>query len=422
MSYEQMWTDLGLNLEAHDGLLNVLGQFYQDIYLSQENRPKTTEYVDFVLSEIHGFRVQELVEAKKAGRKVIGSFCVFVPEEIIIAANAVSVGLCSGAEIGNELAEQYLPRNTCALIKSFAGFKLAKVCPYIEVSDMIVGETTCDGKKKSFEIFGEMIPLHVMEIPQMKIQSDKDLWKAEVMRFKDELEKLTGNKITEEKLAEAIKIVNNKRKALYRLNELRKAVPTPISGRDVLLINQIAFFDDPVRFTQKVHEICDEVEKRVEAKEGMTAPGTKRLLMSGCPMAAPNWKTHFLVESSGAVIVGEESCVGTRGTRNLVDEGAQGLDSMIDNIVDRYFQIDCAVFTPNEDRNKHIIEMAKDLNVDGVVHYSLQFCQPYQIESFRVEKALEKEGIPLLKIETDYSMEDMEILKNRIDAFLGMLK
>lgn len=419
--YRKMWESLNLDVPAHDNLLNVLGKFYGDIYLSQKNRLKGAEYLDFVLSEVHGLRIREILDAKEQGQRVIGTFCVFVPEEIILAADAVCVGLCAGAEIGFEEAERVLPRNTCALIKSFMGFKLSRLCPFFESCDLVVGETTCDGKKKAYEILSEMAPVYVMEIPQMKRELDRQLWKAEVNRFMKQIEELTGKTITEENLASAIRTVNERRSVLQRLNQLRKAVPAPISGRDALLVNQIAFYDDPIRFTEKMNNLCGELEERIQKKEGVADKNTKRVMLSGCPMAVPNWKIPFVVESSGAVIVGEESCVGTRNTRDLVSEEGQTLDQMTDHIVDRYMKIDCACFTPNEERIQNIVAMAKDLNVDGVIHYAIQFCHPYAIEAYKVEQALEKEGIPVAKIETDYSMEDIEILKNRVEAFIGTL-
>jgi len=166
--YRKMWDRIGLDLDAHDQLLQVLPPTYMDVYLSQSNRPNGMEYFDFVVSEIHGLRIQELQEHKSKGGKVIGTFCVFVPEEIIRAAGAICIGLCSGVEIGAAQAEKVLPRNVCPLIKSFMGFKLAKVCPYFESCDLVVGETTCDGKKKAFEILNDYVPVHVMETPQMK--------------------------------------------------------------------------------------------------------------------------------------------------------------------------------------------------------------------------------------------------------------
>jgi benzoyl-CoA reductase/2-hydroxyglutaryl-CoA dehydratase subunit BcrC/BadD/HgdB len=189
----------------------------------------------------------------------------------------------------------------------------------------------------------------------------------------------------------------------------------------VLLINQVSFYDDPVRFTQSINKLCDELEARVDEKGGIADAKTPRLMLSGCPMAVPNWKLPFVIESSGAVVVGEESCIGTRNTRDLVDESGETLEEMLDAICERYMKIDCACFTPNTERLDNVAAMANELGVDGVIHYALMFCQPYGHEAFKVEKSLQKEGIPMLAIETDYSMEDVAQLKTRVEAFVEMI-
>jgi len=421
--YDEMWTGLGIDLEAHDSLLRVLGSAYKDIYLKQENRPKGMEYFDFVVSELHGLRVKELMDARANGRKVIGTFCVFVPEELIIAVNAIAVGLCAGADIASDAAEEYVPRNTCALIKSAFGFKLAKVCPYIEATDMIVGENTCDGKKKAFEEYKDIVDnLYVMDLPQMKSEVGKYLLKAEYKRFARTLEELTGNKITVEGLKRGVKMVNDKRKAMHRLASLRAAAIVPISGLDSLLANQVFFYDDPERFIASVNAICDELEVRIEKGEGVFPKNTPRIIVSGCPMAVPNWKLPHIIETSGAVIVGEEMCTGERGTQHLVDEACETIEDYFDAIADRYFKIDCAVFTPNDDRLNHVKQMVDKYKADGVIHYGLQFCQPYAHEAMTMEKILEGSDIPVLSVETDYSQEDLGQLKTRIEAFVERLQ
>ena len=417
--YRQMWTDLGLDLGAHDALLGALGQAYENIYLSQKNRPEGMKYFDFVMSEVHGLRVKELMDAKEKGRIVIGAFCVFVPEELVLAVDGILVGLCTGAEFGFEEAEKYLPRNTCALIKAAFGFKLGKVCPYIETVDLLVGENTCDGKKKSYEVLGNLIDnLYVMDLPQTKSESGKALLKAEYRKFMEKVEQLSGRKIDAAALKKGIQIANDKRNAMHRLARLRQADAAPISGLDALLINQIFFYDDPIRFTGSVNGICDELEARINAGNSVAPKTTPRIVLSGCPMAVPNWKIPYIVEGSGAVIVGEESCVGERGTRNLTSDAGNTVDQLLDNIVDRFFEIDCAVFSPNSSRLNHIRQMSKDYAADGVIHYCLQFCQPYQIESGAIENTLERESIPVLRLETDYSQEDVGQLKTRIEAFI----
>lgn len=421
--HEPMWKALNLDLKAHDTLLEVLGNGYKDIYMSQKNRPQGMEYFDFVMGEVHGLRIKELMDEKEQGRKIIGSFCVFVPEEIALAANATLVGLCSGADFVMEEVEKYLPRNTCALIKSAFGFKLGRICPYLESADMIVGENTCDGKKKAYESFGSLNDnLYVMDLPQTKSEKGRMLLRGEYERFKRAVEELTGVAITPESLKVAIKTVNAKRSALHRLALLRNADPVPISGLDALLANQVFFYDNPARFTESVNKICDELETRIKENKGVAPKKTPRILFSGCPMAVPNWKLPWIVETSGAVIVGEESCVGERGVRNLTKDTSTSVEDMMDDITSRYFDIDCAIFTPNEARLDHIMDMAKAYKADGVIHYSLQFCQPYIMESIPVEKALEESGIPCLRIETDYGMEDVEQIKTRVQAFIEQLK
>lgn len=417
--YRQMWTELGLDLEAHDTLLGVLGKAYEDIFLSQQNRPEGMKYFDFVMSEVHGLRIKEIRDAQAQGRKVIGSYCVFVPEELILSVGGVSVGLCTGGEWGFSEAEKFLPRNTCSLIKSAFGFKLTKVCPYFEACDLVVGENTCDGKKKSYEILGGIVDnLYVMDLPQTKSEQGRALLKAEYQRFAEALEKLSGKSIDAAGLKAGIQTANRKRQAVKRLAELRGADPAPISGLDALLSNQVFFYDDPVRFTDSVNKICDELEGRVEAAEGVFPKGTPRIVVSGCPMATPNWKLPWIVETSKAVIVAEESCVGERGTRWLTGESGETVEQLIDNIVDRYFQIDCAVFTPNPSRLDYVKELVSKRKADGVIHYNLQFCQPYQVESGIVEAELEKDGIPVLRLDTDYSQEDVGQIRTRVEAFV----
>jgi benzoyl-CoA reductase/2-hydroxyglutaryl-CoA dehydratase subunit BcrC/BadD/HgdB len=417
-----MWESLGLDLAAHDMLLAAIPQMYTDAFLTQKDRPEGMAYFDFVMSEIHGLRIKELMDHKAAGGKVIGTFCLYVPEEIIRALGGVAVGLCAGAEWAYDEVEQILPRNTCALIKSFMGFKMGKVCPYVESADLVIGETTCDGKKKAYELFGEMAPVHVMELPQMKRPDDMKLWRAEIDRLVAKLEEVTGNKLTAENLAKGIQEVNDKRRALQHLNAARKASPAPISGKDALLAVQVAFYDDVPRFTQMVNKLADELEARVAAGTGVAPVGAPRVLVTGSPMSIPNWKLPDIIEKAGGVVVTEELCTGSRYYEKLVAEDASSMDAMLDDIAEKYLDINCACFTPNPGRIDDVIRLAKEYNADGILHYALQFCGPYTIEAYSVEKAAQDAGIPVLRVDTDYSMEDVGQLQTRIEAFLEMLE
>lgn len=421
--YVELYKSLGMDIEKHNQLLNILGQYYGAVCLSQKNRPKKMDYFDFVVSEIHGLRIQELENQRKAGKKVIGAFCIYAPEELAYAADATMVGLCGGADFSVPDAETILPRNLCPLIKSFYGFRLNKTCPYFQSSDLVVGETTCDGKKKVYELLNDLIPTYVIEIPHKPdTQQGKDFWFKEVEAFKAEIEKLTGNKITAEKLKASIELINNKRKALKRLSELRAKNPSPISGLDALLISQISFNDDPVRFTAKVNELCDELEERVRKGEGVTEKDAPRLMVSGCPMAIPNWKLHSIAQEAGASVVVEESCVGTRYFTDLIEPKGDSIEDLLWAIVEKYSKIPCACFTPNDARVESVMRLAKQFNVDGVIYYTLQNCHDYNVEAVKMERTLKSKDLPMLKIETDYAMGDSAQIKTRVEAFLEIIQ
>src|SRR5574337_1376784 len=95
---------------------------YQKTFLLQENRPKAMDYFDHIVAELHGGRIAEILDAKKQGRPVVGTFCVYVPEELVLAAGGVCIGLCGGSQGSIPDAEKVLPRNICPLIKSAYGF------------------------------------------------------------------------------------------------------------------------------------------------------------------------------------------------------------------------------------------------------------------------------------------------------------
>ncbi|APH14658.1 2-hydroxyglutaryl-CoA dehydratase, D-component family protein [Clostridium sporogenes] len=416
--YRKLWTDLGVDLEKHDQLCAVLPELYGSTYLTQENRPEGMNYFNFVVSEVHGLRIQELDEHRKKGGKVVGTFCVFVPEEIIVAAKALSVGLCAGSQFWIEDGEKVLPRNMCPLIKAFMGAKIGGTCPYFQSCDMVIGETTCDGKKKAWEILDEYVPVHVMDLPQMKRDKDFKKWGEEINDLIKKVEEITGNKITVEALKEGIRVTNAKRKALKRLYDLRKYKPSPISGLDCLLITQIAFYDDPKRFTEKVHELCDELEERIKNSQ---ESNKKRILITGTPMALPNWKLHSIIESLDAEVVVEETCTGTRYFEGEVSEEGETLEELIKNLADRYLNINCACFTPNTGRIDDIIKYTKEYEADGVIDTNLSFCHTYAVEHRDVEANLKEKNIPIMHIETDYSTEDSGQIKTRVEAFLEMI-
>ncbi len=259
-----------------------------------------------------------------------------------------------------------------------------------------------------------------MEVPQKKEPIDYDLWRQETLNFKTRLEQLTGNILNSNNLTRATQLLNRRRVALATMNAYRKADRPPISGTDALVVTQAALTDDPQRFCDNLDRLNQELESRLAAGIAVAPADAKRVMISGCPSVSGNWKLHHLIESSGATIVCDETCTGTRYYENLVPETNGSLDAQLNAIADRYMKINCACFSPNQDRITSILKLAKEYRLHGVVQYVLQYCHGYNVEALNVAAALKSEGIPSLKIETDYSEEDTGQLRTRIEAFLEL--
>ncbi len=420
--YADLWRDLGLDVDLHAKLQQSIEANFERAILSQKNRPAAMAYFDGVIRGAHGKRVAEIVAHKKAGGKFVGTFCIYVPEEFLLALGALPLALCGGTALSIPFAEKIFPRNICPLVKSTLGLALSRTCPYAPLEDLSVGETTCDAKKKTWDILAGEGDFHIMEVPQKKAPADAKLWLTEVLGFRIRLEELTGRRLESGNLRAAVRLMNRKRRALAELQSLRQSDPPPISGRDALVVMQGALIDDTGRFTEHVEALNGELRARTGAGITAAPAGAKRIVISGCPSVLGNWKLHHLVEAAGAVVVADETCTGTRYFEGLVDERGATVEEQLEAVAARYLGIHCSCFSPNAERVDDIRRLARDSRADGVIQYILLYCHGYNLEAITVASALKKAGIPSLKIETDYSEEDTGQLRTRIEAFLERLE
>lgn len=358
---------------------------------------------------------------KEAGGRLVGTLCSYTPSEIIEAAGAANVGLCGTDNGVIPAAEVDIPKNMCPLIKSTYGFAVTETCPYTWFADLIVGETTCDGKKKMYELLNDYKETYVMQLPQAQNRAyASDIWYEECKLLKEKLEEMYGIEITDDDLREAARKRNEWRTAYIRMMETQAMNPPALTGTSVAVAMQKNIFafnieDVTEALTNTVDEAMVEYEKD---SEYLIKKGTPRILLTGCPTGGVIDKVCNTVEQSGAVIVSNDNCAGERTMRMMVDTEA---DDILRAISDRYLEISCAVMSPNEDRIANTLQMCKDYEVDGVIDVVLQTCHTFNIEATRMERAIREAGIPYMKIETDYSENDKGQLQTRIAAFIEML-
>lgn len=358
-------------------------------------------------------------ELKDGGKNVVGAFCTYTPTELVLAAGAVPVGLCAFSDETTPEAEKVLPKNLCPLIKSSYGFAVSDKCPYMYFSDLIVGETTCDGKKKMYELLGEVKNVHVMQLPQRQTDEEsKRLWRSEVRKFKEKLESEFGITISEDDIREAIRVKNEERLLLQELYGLGKLNPPPMTGLEQLKVLYGAqFFFDPEDRNKKIRATIDKSLEEYNRGERKVSADQKRILITGCPLAGATEKIVTAIEESGGVVVCYENCVGAKSAERLVETSGDPLDA----IADRYLQIGCSVMTPDTNRFELLRSLINDFKVDGVVEMTLQACHTYAVETYDVRKLMKELDMPFISVETDYSNADVGQLKTRLGAFVEML-
>lgn len=383
-----------------------------------ENLELPKSFDEFVDARKAGFlKVKEYVEN---GGHLVGMFCSYTPLELFDAAGVAVVGLCGTSNEPIADAEKVLPKNLCPLIKSSYGFAYTEKCPYTYFCDFIVGETTCDGKKKMFELLNDIKETYVLHLPQSQKRAyAKDIWYQEVKLLKEYMEERYGVEITDEKLREAARKRNELRKTQMELYTLQGAVPPAMKATEVMSTLAQGMFNFGVDAQHASYKAkVDAAKAALEKGEKPVDEKAKRILLTGCPSTGVIQKVGVTIENNGGVIVCLDDCGGERTQKMLVDENA---DDILRAISDRYLEIHCSVMTTNEGRIENTKEMCKKYKADGVIEMVLQACHTFNVEANLMQKMCEEEGIPYMKLETDYSTTDSGQIETRLAAFIEML-
>jgi benzoyl-CoA reductase/2-hydroxyglutaryl-CoA dehydratase subunit BcrC/BadD/HgdB len=379
--------------------------------------------------------------AHAQGRPIVGIMCEFTPREIIMAAGAVPVCLCGGSAATIPAAEQYLPANLCPLIKSTFGYQVTGKNPFLNWADLVVAETTCDGKKKMFELLGESKPMYVLELPQKAEDCDAlEHWVLELSKFRQFLGDRFGVEITDDKLRQASELMNRERRLRRRLADLMMAEPPPITGRQLLEFKSIISgieadleqYECALQMyaagkgghgaaNQAAGPTSEVVSTgRSDAGGGKDAPAV-RVLLTGVPLVHGAERVLELIEGCGAVVVCMENCTGLKPILGDVD--LHNEPDPIRAIGQKYYHLPCSVMTPNPRRFESLRDLATKFRPQCVIELVWQACLTYDVESWKVRKLVEEElHLPYLKITTDYSPSDSARITGRLEALLEMVR
>lgn len=378
------------------------------------------KFEEFGEARRNGFiKVKEL---KEQGKALAGVFCAFTPVEIPMAAGMATVSVCGVSEEPIKDAEKILPRNLCPLIKSSFGHAITDTCPYIYFSDLLIAETTCDGKKKMYEELGKIKELYLMHLPNTKHgEFAYSLWKSELIRLKEDLEERLGVEVSDEKLKAAIKDKNEERRLLQEFYGLSKMTPPPMSGYDMhTVLQNVGFKFDRELLKKELRNLIDDIKNKYEAGARPISEDKPRILITGCPIGGVAEKIVKTIEDSGAVVVAFENCGGIKSNSELVDENNEDL---IDALAKKYINLPCACMGNNDGRTELIGQIIDEYKIDGVIDVVLQACHTFNVETYQIKQYVNKvKNRPYMSIETDYSKSDTGQIKTRFEAFVEMLE
>ncbi len=347
----------------------------------------------------------------------VGYFCNIIPQEIILALGAEPVRLDCGNNAAALLGEEILSGEICPLAKASFGIfinkdSLANSC------DLLILPTSCDAKRKLGEILNDIKPAFMLNLPpeQNHARYAKQSF-LEILRLVKFLERFSKKRLSRRSLEGIIKLSQKRTLLVRELQKIRMENPRCLSITDLFLIIQASFsrIVDLSEWNEETIKVRDEIKGYTPERKSLRP----RLILTGAPMNWPNFKILNLFEECGADIVADTLCTGAQACYDPIVTDERSKRSLLRALTNRYIYASiCPCFISQETRINRILDLLEETHADGVVNYSLRLCQLFDIENFRIERTIKSRKIPYINIRTDYSLEDTEQLRVRIEAFL----
>jgi len=358
---------------------------------------------------------------REKGRKIVGIYCGYAPMELIRALDLVPATLCAFSNATIEAAEAVLPANLCPLIKSSYGFIIKDACPFFAISDAVIAETTCDGKKKMFELIAERRPMHVMDLPQLPDEPEAlDNWTVMIRKLQRFLESTFDRTTTDAEMEGAIRDANAKSRLMNRVFDYAALNPPVIGWEELYDVLFLAQGASGAEMAPILEGILAKLEKRKQGGYAHGAVDAPRVMVTGCPIAGDSAKVLSIIEEAGGVVVAIDSCSGMKPYATPIEERT---GDPVRAMAAKYLKVPCSCMTPNSRRLTEMDRLTEKFRPDAVVDVVLQACHSYNIESYKVgESVQKKQGLPFLKIVTDYSQNDVGQIRTRVEAMLEMCR
>ncbi len=368
-------------------------------------------------------RIYVDMQGVKTGRKTIGTYCVMAPQELIYAAGAVPVKLCSGNYTAFFVGDDIAPRDACPLVKAVAGFKQTGLMPLYEDCSLMIVPVTCDCKKKIAGMLSDQCEVMTMHIPTSKGDDEIDEFVSQLYDMAARLEDVTGGRITYDSLAEAFNITGRAQYELSEFIRLKKENQYLIRGSHAMAIMNAYGYMPAEDWADALRKVNISLKSKAKSGQLVTNKKLPRILLTGSPIVFPNMKIPLLIEEMGGIVAGDETCMGERGLYDPPVITDDSFDGMMRALANKSLRpCPCPTFADNTQRIYRLKQLIKDNQIQGVIYHVLRGCLVYDFEYKRIEEELGQLGIPVIRLESDYNEEDVEQLRIRIEAFIELIK
>ena len=361
-------------------------------------------------------RLLSYIQSKReAGSVIAGIYCGYAPLELMHAMDVVPAVLCAFSNNTVKAAEDVLPANLCPLIKSSYGFIVTDTCPFYTLSEAVIAETTCDGKKKMFELIADRKPLHVMDLPQVPDRADAVAkWAGMIRKLQEFLEKNFNRKVSDDEIEKVLVSTNRKGVLLRRIFDFAAMDPQVLGWQEMYDVTFLAMSAKPEDINPRLEEIISKLERRSASGYFHGKEGAPRVMVTGCPVGGDSTKIFRVIEEAGGVVTVLDSCTGMKG---FMQSAREGTGDPVNALAEKYLKVPCSCMTPNDSRTVEMDRLIEKFKPRVVIDLVLHACHTYNVESYKIgEHIKKKHKLPFLKIETDYSASDVEQIRTRVEA------
>lgn len=406
-----------------DRYLNKSRKIVSRCFQELDSLPGAPEEYKYFLDILKKVFIENELISYKENEKYVASFCTMIPEEIIRAAGARPIMMCSSSYVGSGAFNEKVPNIVCPHIRAISENLKIDINKTIDSCDMFIVPVTCDCKKILADELGNKKPTFKLKIPFNRFDDDgMDLYVKQLKNIGTEISKLTGKQITRESLAKEIVLYREVQKEIEIFNELKGNSEPLIRGTHATIVMNALAYDDLSNWCTHLRNLNNELKENKEKGLFLTKKKMPRILLIGSSLSFPNIKVPLIIEQEGGIVVSNQTCLSDKPYDNYAAISHDSLDGYFRGLANRSVKpCACSVFPNNDVTVNKTKELIHEKNIDGVIYLSYQGCITSANEYEILTKTLSNDNIPILKVETDLFTEDVELLKVRIGAFIEML-